>query len=134
MKYAAPGIQMRRKRYYGIKEIPKDVQRKIGKSRFVQSLGTEHLATAKRRYAVLKIQWEAEIAEARDQPPEDDAVWLRRALERAKKPEERQRVMRTIELASEVPVTLSHAPGVEPVNRASLMPASRHRTRCRTVR
>jgi integrase len=81
----------------------------IGRPRFVQSLGTEVLATAKRRAAVLHAQWTKEIEEARAGYTEDDAAWWKQALERAQTPKERARVLQQIEMVAEQPVVYSDA-------------------------
>ena len=47
MAYVAPNIEKRRRLYYAVVEIPRPLREKFGRARFVQSLGTDCLKTAK---------------------------------------------------------------------------------------
>jgi integrase len=99
-RYVAPGIQRRHRKLYAIQEVPKDLRQKIGRVRFVQSLDTDSLSVAKRRAAVLIADWKAQIEAARSDKPADDAAFFRQALQRAKTPEARGRLMRNIEIVA----------------------------------
>jgi hypothetical protein len=79
-------IQKRRRRYYALLDIPRDIRHAFdGKPRFVKSLQTENLDTAQRRVGFLVGGWQAQIKAARAQLGtgnliEDDAQWYRKHL------------------------------------------------------
>ena len=58
-------IQKRRRRWYAVLEIPKDLRGTLGKDRFVESLGTESQTEAERLVLSVVARWKAEIEEAR---------------------------------------------------------------------
>lgn len=58
-------LEKRRNLYYAVLTIPEDVREKLGKLRFVQSLGTPIKSVAEREAAPLVGKWKAMIAEAR---------------------------------------------------------------------
>ncbi len=58
-------IQKRRKRWYGVMEIPKALHTTFNKPRFVQSLETESQSIAEVRVLPLIPKWKQEIALAR---------------------------------------------------------------------
>lgn len=100
IKYVAPGIQLRKKRLYAVQEIPKALRKKLGRSRFVQSLGTDSVACAKRRAAPLIAGWKRQIEQAKGEP-NDDAAFYREALRKAQTDAERQTILDEIELAAQ---------------------------------
>lgn len=61
-----PYLQYRRRRWYAVMEIPKDVRHKFdGKARFLESLKTESLSEAEQRKWLVIANWKAEIEAAR---------------------------------------------------------------------
>ena len=79
-------IQRRRRRWYALLNVPKDVRHAIGKPRYVKSLETESENAALLRAAPLIARWKAEIASARGRgttttdPLAADIDFWRRAL------------------------------------------------------
>ncbi|WP_420548184.1 tyrosine-type recombinase/integrase [Curvivirga sp.] len=77
-------IQKRRKKYYGVLEIPKDVRPYFDdKPRFVKSLDTDSETVALRRVAPLVAQWKGQIQTARQtsfDPLEQDIQFWKSAL------------------------------------------------------
>lgn len=65
-------LQKRRRRWYAVLEIPKDLRAAFGKARFVQSLETESQTVAERKLHPLVGEWKRQIELARtsDQPLE----------------------------------------------------------------
>lgn len=91
-------LQKRRRLWYAIYEIPKDVRRQFkGKIRWVKSLGTDSRSVAARRVLPLVAMWRKEIEEARGNPSTDDAAYWRRALTRAKSDTEREAILEQVE-------------------------------------
>jgi integrase len=75
-----PYLEKRRNLYYAVLTIPEDVREKLGKMRFVQSLGTPIKSVAEREAAPLIGKWKAMIAEARgntDALTEEALRWQR---------------------------------------------------------
>lgn len=64
-------LERRRNLWYAVLTIPSDVREKLGKLRFVQSLGTADKGKAQRESLPLIAKWKAQIAEARG---ETDAI------------------------------------------------------------
>lgn len=58
-------LEKRRRRWYAVLDVPKDVQDVIGKPRFVKSVGTESLTEAERLVHSVIAGWKAEIEAAR---------------------------------------------------------------------
>lgn len=97
-------LQRRRRRWYALHDIPgADVQKALGRVRFVQSLETEDHATAKRRAAALEMTWRGTIEDARrklaggatngrsaHQGPFPDAEFWRKLIRQAPSEEQRQ--------------------------------------------
>lgn len=88
-------LQRRRRLWYALHDIPRNVQAAIGKPRFVKSLGTESKQEAQRRATVLEHQWRTEIELARrakgDQAVADwEALQWRQAWRAAKTDEVRE--------------------------------------------
>lgn len=86
-------IEKRRKRWYAVLDVPKDVRKSIGLNRFVQSLETESEANALLRAGVLVERWKKEISVARSgdlEPADRDALYWRKALREAATEEERE--------------------------------------------
>lgn len=93
-----PGyLQKRRRRWYGVLEIPKALRLRFGKPRFVQSLETESRSVAERRVLPIVALWKKEIARAKSEPVEDDAAFWRRRLLGAKTDEKRASILQQIE-------------------------------------
>ena len=96
-------IQKRRRRWYAILEIPEGVRHHFqGRPRFVKSLETESESVAERRAALLVGAWKKDISEARGQPEENDAMYWRSVLKRAKSEKERSRIIEQIHEAAEI--------------------------------
>jgi integrase len=77
-------LQKRRRRWYAVVEIPTPLRPRFGgKPRFVQTLETDSLAAAQRRALPIVAAWQRRIAEAKGEPPADDAAFFRRALRNA---------------------------------------------------
>lgn len=73
-------LEKRRRRWYAIHEIPEDVRDIIGSGKqFFKGLETEDKAVAKRRAAILEVQWLSEIERARkgttDHAEQDASFW-----------------------------------------------------------
>lgn len=88
-------LEKRRRRWYAIHEIPEDVREIISKGKqFFKGLETEDKAIAKRRAAILEVQWLAEIETARkgtrDHIEQDAAFWRKTMRET---PEEHREVV-----------------------------------------
>ena len=90
-------IARRFNRLFAVLDVPKDVRPKLGKTRFVQSLGTSDMATAERVAGPLLSAWRRAIVEARGQAPVDDAAIYRRALRNATTETARAAIMEQIE-------------------------------------
>lgn len=58
-------IEKRRRKWYAVYDVPKDVRDEIGLRRFVKSLDTDSRSVALRRAAPLVAQWKAQIQAAR---------------------------------------------------------------------
>src|SRR5689334_1113787 len=90
-------LQLRRRRWYALHDIPADLHRNLGKPRFVESLETEDKAVAVRRAAVLEVRWRQAIQGARsgtkDHVVSDSEFW-RKALEDA--PQEQKGLVRDL--------------------------------------
>ena len=87
-------LQLRRRLWYALHEIPLDVRSILGKPRFVRSLDTDNRKTAERRAVILEQRWKREIEQARGavvDPLEDDARYWQRVLREA--PEEEKPVI-----------------------------------------
>lgn len=85
------GAKKPRQTWYAVLNVPRDVQRKVGKKRFRVALKTRDPKVAERLAAPLVAQWKAQIAEARTgvKHTENDARFWREVLQKAKTPEER---------------------------------------------
>lgn len=108
-----PYLEKRRRKWYAVMEIPKDVRhqfpasrpRKEGekpkpRTRFVQSLDTETRSIAERKVLRVIANWKRKIAIAKGEPVDDEMVndaedW-RRALLGAKNDEQRQSILEQI--------------------------------------
>ena len=55
-------IQKRRRRWYAVLEIPKDLHAHFGKSRFVRSLETENQTKAEHRVLAIIAVWKKDIS------------------------------------------------------------------------
>ena len=73
-------LQQRRRRWHAILELPKPLRKRFGKPRFVQSLETESRSIAERRVLPVVTAWKKDIAEARNEPDDDDVAYVRRRL------------------------------------------------------
>ena len=80
-------IEKRRRKFYAVLDIPRDVRGLVGKAgtarRFVRSLDTDSREVALRRAAPLVLQWQAEIQAARKgsgEAIEDDIRFWRQAF------------------------------------------------------
>jgi integrase len=94
-------LQKRRRRWYAVLEIPAAIRPRFGdKPRFVQSLETDSRTVAERRVLPVVVAWKKEIATARNEPPDDDAAFWRRALRNAKTDEQRRTMLEGIEYAA----------------------------------
>lgn len=93
-------ILKKRRRYYAVLDVPKDLRPHYQKTKLVKTLETESLSVAKRREAVLVSTWKSEFAELRAEGT-DDATYYRRQLQGAASPVERNRVLRAIELEAD---------------------------------
>ena len=93
-------LQKRRRRWYAVLEIPRDLRPVLGKSRFVQSLQTDSYTVAGRRVLPVITGWKKEIAAARNEPVDDDAAYWHRSLRNAKTEDERKTIMDRIEYAA----------------------------------
>ena len=79
-------LQLRRRLWYALHEIPADVRPALGKPRFCRSMETENRKTAERRAAILEQRWKREIEQARGKaidPLEEDAKYWQRVLREA---------------------------------------------------
>jgi integrase len=92
-------LQKRRRRWYAVLEIPKSLRPHFGRTRFLQSLGTDSLSVAQRRVGPLIASWRTQIARAREEP-EDDAVYFRHALANARSDKQREMIMEQIDMAA----------------------------------
>ncbi len=91
-----PYVEKRRRVYYAALDVPQDVRHAIGKRRYFQSVKTESKAVAERRAGRLVAGWKLEIDRARKKlngdpsdPLEDEAMFWRDALRKAKGDEDR---------------------------------------------
>jgi hypothetical protein len=77
-------LELRRRRWYALHDIPEDAQEALGRKRFVISLETADKATAARRAAPYAVRWRSEIERARtgkvDHVERDGRFW-RKAFE-----------------------------------------------------
>ena len=80
-------IELRHRRYYAYLDVPVDVRRKLKRRVFRKTLQTDSRSVAQRRTAPLIAKWNSEIAQAREEPDHNDALYWRKALQRAKTPE-----------------------------------------------
>lgn len=88
-------LEKRRKRWYAIHEIPEDVREVLGRGKqFFKGLETEDKTIARRRAALLEIEWLSLIEQARkgsrDHVSQDASYW-RKVLKET--PEERREVV-----------------------------------------
>jgi integrase len=96
-------LQKRRLRWYAVLEIPAALRRQFGKPRFVQSLGTDSLAEAKRKVGRIVGDWMDALHRARTGGAKpavverDDPAYWRRLLREAKGSAERDAVLEMIE-------------------------------------
>lgn len=72
-------LQKRRRRWYGVMEIPEALRSQFGKPRFVQSLETESLSVAERRVLPLIVEWRRliDLARSGNAPLECEAAAFR---------------------------------------------------------
>lgn len=90
-------LQLRRRLWYALHEIPADVRPVLGRPRFCRSLETENRKTAERRAAILEQRWKREIEQARGavvDPLEEDARYWQRVLREA--PDDEKPVIREL--------------------------------------
>jgi uncharacterized protein YcgL (UPF0745 family) len=59
-------LQKRRRRWYAILEIPKELRTTFGKPRFVESLKTESLTEAESKVLRIVYEWKQQIAAAKN--------------------------------------------------------------------
>jgi hypothetical protein len=59
-------LQKRRRRWYAILEIPKELRPTFGKPRFVESLKTESLTEAESKVLRIVYEWKQQIAAAKN--------------------------------------------------------------------
>lgn len=88
-------IQKRRRLWYAVLDIPKDVRDVIGKPRFVQSLKTDSQPIALNRAAVLVAKWKGEIEAARAgtrDPIERDDLFSRTITQEASTDDAREQI------------------------------------------
>jgi integrase len=90
-------IQKRRRLYYAVLEIPIGLRRKLGRSRFVQSLETDSPSLALRKAGPIIASWQSQLAIARNEP-DSEVTFYRRALAKAKTPQKREAVRDQIEM------------------------------------
>ncbi len=94
-------LQKRRRRWYAILEIPKELRKTFGRARFVQSLETESLSVAERRVLPIVTAWKKDIAQVKNESPgDDDAAYWNRKLRHAKSEEEKASILEQIEYAA----------------------------------
>jgi len=111
-------IERRHRLYYALLGIPRDCQKALGtpdrpKVRFVQSLKTSDLPTARIRAATLEAQWLTAIERARGTGKylEDEAAFYREALTNAPTPERRREIEEVIHAKAD---ELNEAEGGDP--------------------
>jgi integrase len=92
-------IQKRRRRWYAVLEIPKDLRRHFGRARFVQSLETDSPKLAANKAALIVATWKSQIAAARNEP-DSEVSFYRRALARAKTPQKKAAMLEQVEMAA----------------------------------
>lgn len=63
--YRPRHLELRHKTYFAVLTVPKDVQPYIGKIRFFKTTGTSDIKIAQAKADIYVIQWEGEIAKAR---------------------------------------------------------------------
>jgi len=89
-------IEKRRRRWYAVLDVPKDLQESIGKRRFVESLKTETQTVAERRAAPLVAGWKLKIEKARSRdrdPLEEEAIYWREILALTSDEDEREGIL-----------------------------------------
>jgi integrase len=101
-------LQQRRRGWYAVLEIPKDLRPQFGgKPRFLKSLGTDSPALAARKVHEVIGKWQASLDRARaglrpgDSRPADDGAYFRRALREATTDAARDEVMDRITAAAD---------------------------------
>jgi integrase len=97
-------IQKRRRRWYAVLEVPRDLRPRMGKVRFVKSLETDSPTIAQRRIGPIVAAWLSELDRARaggGEPAAGDAAYFRRALRAATSEEHRGKILRNIEEAAD---------------------------------
>ncbi len=78
-------LELRRRTWYAVLDVPREVRLVIGKKRLVLSLKTDSLKAAERRVGTVVSQWKMEIEAARRMDPVNaDAEWLRKSLAEAR--------------------------------------------------
>ena len=95
-----PHLKLRGRTYHAVMEIPKDLRKRLGKRRFMATLGTDSLQVAQRRVVRQIAMWRKQITEARGEggdANEDDPAYWRRALRNAKDDKQRQIILDEIE-------------------------------------
>lgn len=80
---ASNHIEKRRRLFYAVLDVPKELREVMGRSRFRQSLGTDSQMVAERRAAWVVADWRKDIEAARGNPSTDDTAWHRRRLHKA---------------------------------------------------
>lgn len=77
-------LEKRRRRWYAVLEIPKDLREHFGRPRFFQSLQTDSQREAERLVGPVVALWRSRIAAARNEDPHERELQIyRMALERA---------------------------------------------------
>ncbi len=54
-------LQKRRRRWYAVLELPRDLRKKLGKTRLVRSMATESLTEAERLVLPVIARWKSEL-------------------------------------------------------------------------
>lgn len=98
-----PHIKQRHNRLYAVLAVPRDVQPRLGKTRFIETLGTSDPVEARRRAPLLVARWRKAIAEARDDGKGRDVVeWYRERLATADAAEREDLLMHLEEVAEKI--------------------------------
>lgn len=91
-------LQRRGRKWLALHDVPADMQARLGRRRFVQSLGTEDYSEAKALGALLEAKWRVQIQAAREAAsPDSLAAGLRAALRKAASQGERDLVSMVID-------------------------------------
>jgi integrase len=92
-----PHIKLRHRTWFAVLDIPAALRSRFGgKTRFVQTLQTDSANVAARRVGPIVATWQSRIAEAKGEPPADDAAFFRRALRNASSDADRANIMQQV--------------------------------------